>query len=129
MSRFDSMTDEQYYAAMDEFLKKYDAPQPEPIQVLDLIMRREFAEAILKGEKKVEVRQCSDHYLNLLTDKKVDKWMDEHRDEKGMDMEAFNAFMNAVRPVLKIHFHDYNKSWFLDVEWGQGEIPVFSQIS
>ena len=116
MSRFDSMTDEQYFAAQDEFIEKYHAPQPEPIQVLDLIMRREFAEAILKGEKKVEVRQCSDHYLNRLTDKKVEKWMNEHRDEEGMDMEAFNAFMNAGRPVEKIHFHDYNKSWFLNVE-------------
>lgn len=116
MSKFDDMTDEQYFVAKDEFIKKYQAPQPEPIQVLDLIMRREFAEEIIKGEKKVEVRNCSDHYLSRLTDKKVDRWMNEHCDEEGMDVEAFNEFMNALRPVLKIHFHDYNKSWFLDVE-------------
>ena len=116
MSRFDSMTDEQWIAAKDEFIEKNDAPQPEPIKVLNLIMRKSFAEAILRGEKKVEIRAFSDHYFNRLTDKKVDKWMTEHRDTKGMDMEAFNEFMCAMRPIGRIHFHNYNNSWFLDVE-------------
>jgi hypothetical protein len=116
MSKFTEMTDEQYYAALDEFTAKYQAPQPKPIEVLDLIMRKEFAKEILSGKKKVEMRQCSDHYLRRLTDKAVDAWMNEHCDEAGMDMEAFNEFMCATRPVEKIHFHDYNKSWFLDVE-------------
>lgn len=116
MSKYTTMTDEQYFAARDEFMEKYKAPACEPIEVLDLIMRREFAEEILSGKKKVEVRNCSDHYFNRLTDKKVSQWMTDHRDEDGMDMEAFNEFMNATRPVLKIHFHNYNKSWFLDVE-------------
>ena len=44
MSRYTEMTDEQYFAAQDEFIEKYCAPQCEPIEVLDLIMRREFAE-------------------------------------------------------------------------------------
>jgi hypothetical protein len=109
------MTDEQYFAAQDEFIEKYRAPQCEPIEVLDLIMRREFAEEILSGKKKVEVRQGSDFYLNRLTDKKVDKWMTENRDKEGMDMEAFSEFMCSTRPVSKIHFHNYNNSWFLDV--------------
>lgn len=116
MSKYDSMTDEQYFAAQDEFMEKYDAPRCKPIEVLDLIMRREFAEAILRGEKKVEIRQGSEHYMNRLTDKTVDAWMTKHRNSKGMDMEAFNEFMCATRPVGKIHFHDYNKSWFLDAE-------------
>ena len=116
MSKYDSMTDEQYFAAQDEFMEKYDAPRSKPIEVLDLIMRREFAEAILRGEKKVEIRQGTDHYHNRLIDKTVDAWMTEHRDAKGMDMEAFNEFMCAIRPVEKIHFHNYNKSWYLDVE-------------
>ena len=115
MSKFDSMTDVEYFAAEDEFMEKYNAPRCKPIEVLDLIMRREFAEEILSGEKKVEIRQCSDHYFNRLTDKNVDAWMTEHQDAEGMDMEAFNEFMCATRPVHKIHFHDYNKSWFLDV--------------
>lgn len=128
MSKYTEMTDEQYFAAQDEFIEKYRAPQCEPIEVLDLIMRREFAEEILSGKKKVEVRKCSNFYLNRLTDKKVDKWMTDHRNDPGMDIEAFNEFMCATRPVLKIHFHDYNKSWFLDVECTENAlIPVTKQ--
>ena len=106
MSKYTEMTDEQYFAARDEFMTKYQAPQPKPIEVFDL----------LSGEKKVEIRNGSDRYMSRLTDKVVDAWMTKHRGATGMDMEAFNEFMNANRPVLKIHFHDYNNSWFLDVE-------------
>jgi len=127
MSKYTEMTDEQYFAAQDEFIEKYRAPQCEPIEVLDLIMRREFAEEILSGKKKVEVRQGSDFYLNRLTDKKVDKWMTENRDNPDMDMEAFNEFMCATRPVLRIHFHDYNKSWFLDVKCTENALIGLTQ--
>ena len=127
MSKYDSMTDELYFAAIDEFTAKYQAPQPEPIEVLDLIIRKEFAKEILSGEKKVEIRQCSDHYFRRLTDKTVDAWMNEHRDEAGMDMEAFNEFMCATRPVGKIHFHDYNNSWFLDVECSENALIVITR--
>ncbi|MBP5507507.1 MAG: hypothetical protein J6Y23_06655 [Prevotella sp.] len=128
MSKYENMPDEQYFAAMDEFIEKYDAPEPEPIDMLNLIMCREFAEAILSGEKKVEIRSFSDHYFNRLTDKKVDKWMDEHRNDEGMDMEAFNEFMCANRPVEKIHFHNYNNSWFLDVECIENAlVPITSE--
>lgn len=109
------MTDEQWIAAFDEFIKKTGAPEPEPIPVLNLIMRREFAEQIVKGEKKVEVRAFSDHYYDRLTDKKVDKWMDMHRGDESIDQEAFDEFMCSTRPVRTIHFHNYSNSWFLDV--------------
>jgi len=115
MSRFDKLTEEQWIAAFDEFVEKFNAPDPEPIMVLNLIMRKEFALQILKGEKKVEIRPFSEHYYNRLTDKKVDKWMDDHRDDEGMDKEAFEEFMCSTRPVGRIHFHNYNNSWFLDV--------------
>ena len=114
MSKYSLMSDEQYFAAQDEFIAKYGAPSCEPVQVLNLIMRREFAEQIVRGEKKVEVRSFSDHYYNRLTDKKVDKWMTAHRNDKNMDKDAFEEFMCSTRPVLKIHFHNYNNSWFLD---------------
>ena len=115
MSKFTEMSDEQYFAAQDAFIEKYQAPQCEPVQVLNLIMRKPFAEDILKGIKKVEVRSFSDHYFDRLTDKKVDKWMTDNRDKIAEeDKEAFKEFMCATRPVLKIHFHNYNNSWFLD---------------
>ena len=109
------MTDEQWSRAWDAFHAKYGAPVVEPVKCLNLIMRREFAEAILRGEKKVEVRAFSDHYYRRLTDKKVDKWMTEHVNDKDMDKEAYEEFMCATRPVGRIHFHNYNNSWFLDV--------------
>ena len=111
MSKYTEMTDEQYFAAQDQFIEKYSAPQCEPIEVLDLIMRKEFAQEILGGKKKVE----------------VDKWMTDHRDDPNMDMEAFDEFMCATRPVLKIHFHDYNKSWFLDVECTENALIGLTQ--
>lgn len=118
MSKYTEMTDEQYFAAMDEFMEKFQAPQPEPVKVLHLIMQKKFAQEIVNGTKKVEVRAFSEHYFDRLTDKKVDKWMTEfrakHENEKEV-MEAFEEFMCATRPVEKIHFHNYNNSWHLDV--------------
>ena len=78
MSKYTKMTDEQWNAAFDVFTKKYQAPQPESIKVLDLIMRKENARDILTGVKKVEIREWSEHYQNRLTDKKVDEWMTAH---------------------------------------------------
>lgn len=118
MSKYTEMTDEQYFAAMDGFIEKYQAPMPEPVKVLNMLMRKPFALEILNGKKKVEVRAFSDHYFDRLTDKKVDKWMTEfrakHEKEENV-MEDFSEFMCATRPVEKIHFHNYNNSWFLDV--------------
>lgn len=112
------MTDEQYFAAMDEFLEKFEAPQPEPVKVLNLLLRKPFALEIVNGNKKVEIRAFSDHYFDRLTDKKVDKWMTDFRAKHEKDKEAIeglNEFMCATRPVEKIHFHNYNNSWYLDV--------------
>ena len=116
MSKYDFMSDEQYYAASLEFKRKFNPPVCQRVSCLNLIMRREFAEAIVRGEKKVETRSFSPHYDARLTDKAVDRWMTEHRDDKNMDKEAFNEFMCATRNVEKIHFHNYNNTWFLDVE-------------
>ena len=112
------MTDEQYFAALDEFVEKFQAPMPAPVKVLNLLMRKPFALDIIKGKKKVEIRAFSDHYFDRLTDKKVDRWMTDFRAKHEKDeevMEAFSEFMCATRPVEKIHFHNYNNSWFLDV--------------
>ena len=116
MSKYDNMTNEQWTAAFDEFIAKYDAPQPEPIKVLDLIMRRPLAEAILRGKKIIEVREWTNHFYNRMTDKVVDKWMTDHCRDKNMDMEAFKEFMCATRPVESIRFRDYRKSWQITAE-------------
>lgn len=115
MSKYSEMTDEQYFAAQDKFFERYHAPRSKPIEMLDLVLSREEADEIIKGERKVVVRPFSYSYFHYLTDHFVDEWMTEHRDSFGMDMEAFKEFMCATRPVTKIHFHDKNNTWFLDV--------------
>ena len=103
-------------AARKKFFEDHpDCPKPRPVECLNLIMRKEFAEQILSGEKKVEIRAYSDHYCSRLYDEAVLKYEDEHWDDELMRMQMMD-FNDSVRAVKKIHFHNYNNSWFLDVE-------------
>lgn len=105
-------TNEEYKKAKAEYMAKNPAlKDAKPIECMNLLLRKEFAKQILRGEKKVEFRAFSEHYINRLIDQDVDNWMLDHID----DDEAM-FFANHVRPVKKIHFHNYNNSWTLDVE-------------
>lgn len=104
----------QLVAEYPEFFEKYpEAPVSEPIKCLNLVMKREFAEAILKGEKTVEYRSYSKHYCDRLFDKEVVDWGDNNVAEE--DLDEFIEVCEPLRWVEKIHFHNYNNSWFLDV--------------
>ena len=92
-----------------------DCPKPKPIECLNLIMRREFAEAILFGKKTVEFRAYSPHYTSRLYDKAVLAYEDEHWHDELMRMQMID-FNDSVRAVKKIHFHNYGNTWFIDVE-------------
>ena len=86
-----------YEEARKKFLEEHpDCPKPKPIECLNLIMRREFAEQIL-------------------SDKDMLAYEDKYWDDELMRMQIID-FTNSVRAVKKIHFHNYNNSWFLDVE-------------
>ena len=125
MSKYKNMSDREYFLAMDEFMTRYNAPQCEPIKQLDLLLSREEADEILQGERKVVVRPFNKQYIESLTDHHVDEWMIAHRDSFGMDMEAFNEFMCATRPVEKIHFHDAQNTWYIDVTcWENALVSV-----
>ena len=105
------LTSETYWAKMDALKAKYkDFCTAKDVECLNLIMRREFAEQILKGEKKVEIRAVSQHYLDRLVDKKVADFKGRH--ENDMDVQDL---CDPIRLVKKIHFHNYNNSWYLDV--------------
>ena len=105
-----------YEAAREKFFEEHpDCPRPKPIECLNLIMRREFAEEILAGTKKVEIRSYSQHYVDRLYDKEVLAYEDKHWDDEVMRMQMID-FNDSVRAVKKIHFHNYNNSWYLDVE-------------
>lgn len=102
--------------AREEFFKEHpDCPKPKPVECLNLLMRREFAEEILAGTKTVEVRAYSQHYCDRLYDKDVLAYEDKYWDNELMRMQMID-FNDSVRAVKKIHFHNYNNSWFLDVE-------------
>ena len=92
-----------------------DCPHSEPIEVLNLIMRKEFAEEILKGEKKVEVRAYSKFYYDRLFDRKVLEWGEKHCDTDELAAD-FVDFAEPLRQVKTIRFSNYDKTWFLDVE-------------
>jgi hypothetical protein len=108
----DIKTKEEFDEALAEYMAKNPAlKKAKPVECLNLIMRKQFAQQIVDGTKKVEFRAFSQHYVDRLIDQDVDNWMTDHVD----DEEAM-FFANHVRPVKKIHFHNYNNSWSLDVE-------------
>ena len=105
-----------YKQMRNKFFEEHpDCPKPQPIECLNLIMRREFAEEILAGTKRVEIRSYSPHYSDRLYDKNVLAYEDKHWDDELMRMQMID-FNDSVRAVKIIHFHNYNNSWFLDVE-------------
>jgi hypothetical protein len=103
-------------AARKKFFEEHpDCPKPKPVECLNLIMRKEYAEEILTGIKTVEIRAYSQHYCDRLYDKDVLDYENAHWDDDLMRMQMID-FNDSVRAVKKIHFHNYNNSWFLDVE-------------
>lgn len=64
-------------------------------EAFDLIMKKEYAMAILQEKKAIEYRDYSSYYTKRLFD---------------------NPKELEPKPINVIHFHDYNKTWFLDVQ-------------
>lgn len=105
-------TEEEFAAAREQFFKAHPgACDAQEVDCLNLVMKREFAEQILAGTKKLEFRQYSPFYISRLVDKKVADYIEKHKEEKDIF-----TFMSDIRQVRKIHFYNYNKSWYLDVE-------------
>ena len=103
---------EEFYAAYQEFFKSHpEAKVAESVECLNLIMKKVYAEQILAGTKKLEFRAYSKFYIRRLIDSAVADYIREHSDD-----EDVLTFCNDIRQVNSIHFHDYNNSWFLDVE-------------
>ena len=70
-------------------------------KVLDLPLRKCFALQILKGEKVREYRWFSDHWSRRLG-------IFDDPDDPNM--------MTDIKHFDRAHFHDYNKTWWLDAE-------------
>lgn len=98
-------------------MKKEELPTPpkaKPIETLNLIMKREEAMRIVRGDKNVELRNYSDFYCDRLLDDEVYRWA-EQMIKKGYDKEKVYSAIDLQKEVEKIHFHNYNNSWYLDV--------------
>ena len=108
---------EEYDAQVRAFQEKFPDFKPaKDIEVLNLIMTRKNAKEILSGNKKVEYRAVSDHYVGRLIDKDVVKFLEKHQDDEEVAKAQDEGIIDALRVVRKIHFHDYNNSWYLDCD-------------
>jgi hypothetical protein len=74
-------------------------------------MKKKFAKEILKGEKKIEWRPVSDHYVSRLIDSNVSEFINLHEAEN--DDVAF--CITDLRIPTVIHFYSYSNTWHLDV--------------
>lgn len=84
------------------------------VEAYHLIMRKENALEILKGTKKIEVREFKAKYEKLFVDKQKEKEVFEAKDK---DPNAEFSFDDIMRDDVKyIFFTNYSKSWSLVVE-------------
>lgn len=115
---------QQYEEELEAFHTKYpDCPRTEHIECLNLVMKKEYAEQIARGEKTVEYRAYSPHYRSRMYDKAVGKYMEAHADDEQF-IEQVLDFEPVLRQVKKIHFHNYNNTWHLDVECVANDVCV-----
>lgn len=108
---------EEYEAQVGAFQEKYPDFKPaKDIETLNLVMIRKYAKEIINGTKKVEYRTYSDHYVGRLFDKNVLEFMKKHQGDNIVEQAIEDGIVDPLRMVRKIHFHDYNNTWFLDVD-------------
>ena len=118
---------EKFLKEREEFFAKYpDYPRVKDIDKLNLIMRKEFALEILSGKKTVEFRAYSPHYRQRLYDKEAGDYVEAHADDEEF-IEGMLKYDPILRMVKSIHFHNYNNTWFLDVEVTTNEICVVNR--
>lgn len=115
------MTQEEINVRLDALEKKIEGfHQSEEIECLNLIMKKQYALDIISGKKKVEYRNYSKHYFDRLYDKEVLDFYDKYaNDEEVIEIckpLGVDSFIDPVRLVRTIRFHNYNDTWSLTVE-------------
>lgn len=85
--------------------------QGELVEAYDLIMKKVFALEILNGQKTLEIRPYSPFYCSRFIDtQQLEE--NERRRAAGRKDEILAPYRTDIG---FIHFHDYGKTWFLDV--------------
>lgn len=124
MKQFTDAEIQQQREENEAFHAKYpDCPRSEDIECLNLVMKKEYAEQIARGEKTVEYRAYSKHYRSRMYDKAVGEYMEAHADDEQL-IEQVLDFEPVLRQVKKIRFHNYNNTWHLDVECVANDVCV-----
>lgn len=82
------------------------------VEAYDLIMKKENALEILRGEKTIEFRSDGLSYRRMFTDKEqLERNKQAEKDGRGDDWQV------PVRSdVGFVHFRNYNNTWSLDCE-------------
>ena len=112
MSELKFNTAEEFDAAREAYIKNHpEFIEAKDVECLNLPMKKEYALQILRGTKPLEFRAYSDFYISRLIDKRVSDFIDSHMDDDEVLM-----FYNDIRQVKKIHFYNYAKTWYLDIE-------------
>lgn len=112
MGNLNFKTTEEYEAAKAAYIKAHpEYREAKPIDCLNLVMKKVWAKKILKGEKPLEYRSFSQFYCSRLLDSELTEFI-----SKNVNDEEVMCFYNDLRPVKKIHFYDYGRTWFLDIK-------------
>ncbi len=72
-------------------------------QAFDLVMKKDLAMAILDGSKTIEFRSYSDFYISRF----LQNAKDIKAGKENLPYQPYEVFF--------VHFHDYGKTWYLDV--------------
>lgn len=109
----------------EDYIKKNypNFPYPQPVECLNLLLRKEYGKQIVSGEKKVEWRDFSLHYNSRLIDKRTDDYIYRHQE----DEELLKIFPTGIRPVKMIHFHNYNNTWSLDITVKENNVVALTE--
>lgn len=96
------------------------------ILCLNLIMKKQYALDIINGKKKVEYRNYSKHYFDRLYDKDMLDMLEKYAEDEDVKKicEPYDVmdFLDPLRVVKTIRFHNYNDTWSLTVECKENNI-------
>ena len=116
---------------IDALKKKIKGYRPaDGILCLNLIMKKQYALDIINGKKKVEYRNYSKHYFDRLYDKAMLDMLNEYAEDEEVKQICapydVDAFLDPLRVVKTIRFHNYNDTWSLTVECTENNIIALS---
>ena len=101
---------------VNEFFEKYpDAPNPKVLDMVELVIPKEQAKKILKGEKTMLFLPMNSLYSSILDDEEVGRWVDRIFAKHAVDMDDVYEYVDSNCEVSKLRLRDLDGTWHLDV--------------